>query len=104
MILNTNGHEINGNGASLTERQMAKQMAQNATIGEVNDIAWQHAVKATNHLGNQIPELVQRLVNQTVSTALQGFYESLKARGMLLEAKEIVAPDPANVTDSEAPE
>lgn len=81
MILDARGHETGGNGASLTERQMAKYRAQHCTIGEANDLAHQHAVAAVNHLGNQLPAFVHKIVAE----AIQGFYESLKERGMLLE-------------------
>lgn len=91
-LLDARGHEVNGNGASLTERQMKKQMAMNATIGDVNEIAAAHASKAMNHLGNQIPGFVQKMV----ADAIQGFYESLKERGMLLEPKALDTNEPAN--------
>ena len=79
MLVGSDGREINGNGVDLTERQKAKVMKQNATIEDVNEIAHAHAVQATNHLGNQIPPLIHKIVGE----AIQGFYESLKERGML---------------------
>lgn len=83
MLVGSDGREINGNGVDLTERQKAKVMTQNATVGDVNEIAHAHAVAACNHLGNQIPPLIHKIVSE----ALQGFYESLKERGMLKEPK-----------------
>lgn len=91
MILDARGSEVNGNGASLTDRQMAKIRAQTCTVGEANDMAHQHAVNAVNHMGNQIPALIHTIVAQ----AIQGFYDSLKERGMLLEPVTPQAPESA---------
>lgn len=66
MILDSRGHEANGNGADLSARQLAKYKAQNATIGEVNEIATEHAIRACNHLGNQIPGLIHHIISQAM--------------------------------------
>lgn len=82
MILDSRGAETASGVTSITDRQQAKLMAQNATIGECNDIAYRHAVAATNHLGNQIPALLHKVVSE----AITGFYHSLLARQMLVVA------------------
>lgn len=79
MIVNAQGHEINGNGADVTERQRQKLLAQNATLHEANEIAHMHAVQAVNHLGNQIPGLVHSIVK----AAIQGYHASLIELGVI---------------------
>lgn len=82
MILDATGREANGNGVNLTDRQMKKQMALNATIGDVNEIAHAHAVQAANHLGNQVPALLHKVVSE----AIQGYHAALV---VMLRAKGI---------------
>lgn len=79
MILDARGHETSGNGVDLTERQRLRMMAQNATLGEVNEIAHAHAVQAVNHLGNQIPGLVHSII----TAAIQGYHASLIELGVI---------------------
>lgn len=101
MILDARGHETNGNGADLTERQRLRMMAQNATLGEVNDIAHAHAVQAVNHLGNQIPGLVHSII----TAAIQGYHASLIELGVIPATTPIGKYiDGASPSDSESPD
>lgn len=83
MILDSRGVEVNGNGVDMTERQKAKWMAMNATRQEANDISHAHAVQAMNHLGNQIPALMKKMIEEAVSAALAGYHQSLVDRGVI---------------------
>lgn len=100
-LVGMDGREIGGNGVSLTERQRQKALSMNCTVGEADEIAHARAVEAVNHLGNQIPPLMHRIVAE----AIQGFYESLKERGLLNEPKAASSEGAPNVpTDSEGDE
>jgi hypothetical protein len=83
VILDSRGAEVNGNGVDITERQKAKMMLKMATLGEVNEIAHAHAVQAMNHLGNQIPALLQKMIAEAINAALTGYHQSLVERGVI---------------------
>lgn len=82
-LINSAGREIASDVTSLTERQLKREMAQNATIQDVNDIAHLIAVKACNHLGNQIPDLVVT----KIAEAFAAFAELQAARDAELIAR-----------------
>lgn len=96
MILDARGHEVNGNGASLTEHQRKKLLAQNATVGEVHqiaaDYAYQHAVQATNHLGNQVGPAIHKIVSEAIQGYHAALTEMLKAKGIELDFSVLGSP------------
>jgi S-methylmethionine-dependent homocysteine/selenocysteine methylase len=82
-LINPNGQEIASDVTSITERQLKKQMAHNATIRDVIDLSHQVAVQAMNHLGNQIPALVA----EKIAEAFAAYAEIQQARDAELLAR-----------------
>ena len=94
VILDSRGHESNGNGVDLTERQRQKLMLQSVNMEECNEIAHAHAVKAMNHLGNQIPGLFKAMMEQAITAALTGYHQSLVERGVIPPEEATVMATP----------
>lgn len=87
-IVNPAGQEIASDVTSLTERQLKKQMAHNATIQDVCDIAHAMTVKGTNHLGNQIPALVEQMCTKMIAEAMAAFTQMLEERFVLVPREQ----------------
>ncbi len=79
MLVDARGRETSSEVTPITERQQARIMAQNATIGEVQEIASAHAAAAMNHLANQLPAFIHSIIK----SALQGYHQALQEQGII---------------------
>lgn len=76
-LVDTNGRALseNGNGVTpITQKQHDRKMRENATLGEVHNLANAYVHNGLQHMAAQLPNLIGQMIGQAVAefAALNG--------------------------------